>query len=80
MGTASRKNIRSCFTVGGRDGEQRPDCVASSKKAINEGAALPLEAALAVEREAYLQTLQTEDRLEGLASFKEKRPPVYKGK
>ncbi|MDO7282754.1 enoyl-CoA hydratase-related protein [Shouchella clausii] len=57
-----------------------PIALQAAKKAINEGAALPLEAALAVEREAYLQTLQTEDRLEGLASFKEKRPPVYKGK
>jgi methylglutaconyl-CoA hydratase len=35
--------------------------------------------ALEVERECYARTLPTKDRLEGLAAFREGRPPDYKG-
>jgi methylglutaconyl-CoA hydratase len=35
---------------------------------------------LFVEELCYAQVIPTQDRLEGLAAFKEKRKPVYKGK
>jgi enoyl-CoA hydratase/carnithine racemase len=39
-----------------------------------------LTASLAVEREAYTQIYMTDDLAEGARAFKEKRPPVYKGR
>jgi methylglutaconyl-CoA hydratase len=57
-----------------------PLALTAAKRAIDEGAALPLHEALAVERARYEEVLVTEDRNEGLAAFAEKRPPVYKGR
>ena len=39
-----------------------------------------LATGLALESNAYWVTIPTEDRLEGLAAFREKRKPVYKGR
>ncbi len=60
--------------------ENAPIAVALAKHAIDEGAHLELDAALAFEQEQYKVTLDTEDRWEGLAAFVEKRAPVYKGR
>ena len=57
-----------------------PIAVAAAKHAIDEGYSLPLDDALALEHRQYEQTLRTEDRLEGLAAFAEKRPPLFKGR
>lgn len=56
---------------------QGPLAVRAAKRAINGG--LALEAGLALEWEQYQSIIPTEDRLEGLRAFAEKRPPVYKG-
>lgn len=60
--------------------ENAPIAVALAKHAIDEGAHLDLDAALALEQEKYSHTIATEDRLEGLKAFAEKRPPVYRGR
>ena len=39
-----------------------------------------LHTGLAIESNAYQVCIPTEDRLEGLAAFREKRKPVYKGR
>jgi enoyl-CoA hydratase/carnithine racemase len=54
--------------------------VSTAKHAIDEGVALELDAALALELQKYETVLATEDRLEGLRAFAEKRPPVFKGR
>ena len=41
---------------------------------------MPMEEALIHERACYDRTLGTEDRLEALAAFAEKRPPVFQGR
>lgn len=51
-----------------------------AKQAINEGMEVEMAAALALEEECYEQLLHTQDRLEGLAAFAEKRKPIYSGK
>ncbi len=56
-----------------------PIAVGLAKHAIDEGMAFDLDAALALEHRKYQHTLGTEDRLEGLRAFAEKRPPVYRG-
>jgi enoyl-CoA hydratase/carnithine racemase len=60
--------------------ENAPIAVSAAKHAVDEGAHLELDAALALEQEKYALTLGTEDRLEGLKAFAEKRPPVYRGR
>jgi enoyl-CoA hydratase/carnithine racemase len=57
-----------------------PLAVAAAKRAIDEGAALPMADALAVEASCYEEILSSDDRNEGLAAFGEKRPPVFKGR
>lgn len=57
-----------------------PLALLQAKRAIDEGCSLPLDAALEVERRCYDATIPTEDRLEALAAFREKRPPVFKGR
>ncbi len=56
-----------------------PLSLMQAKFAIDQGFDRDLEAGLALETKAYLQLLNTKDRLEGLAAFAEKRPPVYRG-
>lgn len=56
-----------------------PVAVAAAKHAIDEGWDLPLDDALACEQRHYAKVIPTQDRLEGLAAFREKRKPVYKG-
>ena len=60
--------------------ENAPIAVSAAKHAIDEGAHLDLDAALLVEQAKYALTLGTEDRLEGLKAFAEKRAPVYRGR
>lgn len=60
--------------------ENAPVAVSTAKHAIDEGVALELDAALALELQKYEAVLQTEDRLEGLRAFAEKRPPVFRGR
>lgn len=60
--------------------ENAPIAVSLAKHAIDEGAHLDLDAALQVEQAKYAQTLTTEDRVEGLKAFAEKRAPVYRGR
>lgn len=56
-----------------------PIALAAAKAAIQEGMELPLDSALELEYQKYQVTIPTQDRLEGLAAFREKRKPVYRG-
>jgi len=56
-----------------------PLSLRQAKQAIDQGYDRDLEAGLALETRAYIQLLNTKDRLEGLKAFAEKRKPDYKG-
>lgn len=60
--------------------EAGPIAVEQAKYAINRGLETDLQTGLAIESNAYWVCIPTEDRLEGLAAFREKRKPVYKGR
>ncbi|WP_430785715.1 enoyl-CoA hydratase [Virgibacillus flavescens] len=56
-----------------------PIALKQAKTAIDKGIQTDLDTGLKIENECYRETIPTADRLEGLAAFKEKRKPVYKG-
>jgi enoyl-CoA hydratase/carnithine racemase len=60
--------------------ETGPIAIEQAKYAINHGVETDIATGLAIESNAYWVCIPTEDRLEGLAAFKEKRKPLYKGK
>ncbi|KAE8233618.1 hypothetical protein CF326_g1347 [Tilletia indica] len=57
-----------------------PLALRAAKLAIDKGSQMDIEAGLDFERECYEQLFGTEDRLEGLRAFKEKRKPKYIGR
>lgn len=57
-----------------------PLALIQAKTAINNGLEVDLNTGLKIEELAYNELLPTEDRLEGLRAFAEKRAPQYTGK
>jgi methylglutaconyl-CoA hydratase len=56
-----------------------PVALRMAKQAVNRGAELNLVSGLAFEQACYAQVLSTRDRLEGLAAFRERRKPRFRG-
>lgn len=57
-----------------------PIAVQQAKFAIKRGMQVDLQTGLAIERKAYEVTIPTEDRIEALHAFAEKRPPNFQGR
>ena len=57
-----------------------PIALQQAKFAVKHGMNVDLQTGLAIERKAYEVTIPTEDRIEALAAFSEKRKPEFKGK
>ncbi|MGZ8156541.1 MAG: enoyl-CoA hydratase-related protein [Burkholderiales bacterium] len=57
-----------------------PIGVRQAKKSIQRGMDVDLRTGLAFEIEAYNRTIDTEDRLEGVRAFNEKRKPRFAGR
>lgn len=72
--------IAKAKEIAAKIGEKGPIAIRAAKKAVHFGIDLDLEKGLALEDECYKMVINTEDRLEGLKAFAEKRKPVYKGK
>jgi enoyl-CoA hydratase/carnithine racemase len=71
--------LSDCARLAGEICEAGPLAVEQAKYAINHGCETDLATGLAIESNAYRVIIPTKDRLEGLAAFREKRKPVYKG-
>jgi enoyl-CoA hydratase/carnithine racemase len=56
-----------------------PIALGAALEAIDAAGEMPLDAGLLHERKCYERTLESEDRLEALAAFREKRKPRFKG-
>ncbi len=74
------KLMEVCLELAGQISQAGPIAVAQAKLAINKGQDVELHTGLAIEASAYEVCITTEDRIEGLKAFKEKRQPVYKGR
>ena len=72
--------IEECQKMAAMICETGPIAIEQAKYAINYGLETDLQTGLAIESNAYWVTIPTEDRLEALAAFGEKRKPVFKGK
>jgi enoyl-CoA hydratase/carnithine racemase len=57
-----------------------PVSVRQAKRSIHHGLNADLRTGLAFEIESYNRTVVTEDRLEGVRAFGEKRKPQFKGR
>jgi enoyl-CoA hydratase len=75
-GQAREKAAQIAATIA-RNG---PIAIRQAKKAIAYGAETDLDTAMILAIEAYNATVVTEDRVEGVRAFNEKRKPVFKGK
>lgn len=74
------KLMDECMEMASMICETGPIAIQQAKYAINYGLEVDIHTGLAIESNAYWITIPTEDRLEGLRAFKEKRKPVYKGR
>ena len=72
--------MAECLKMAAMICETGPIAIEQAKYAINYGLETDLHTGLGIESNAYWTVIPTEDRLEGLAAFKEKRKPIYKGK
>ncbi len=72
--------LEECFEMAAAICDAGPIAIRQAKSAINNGLQADLHTGLEIESSAYWMTIPTEDRLEGLAAFREKRKPIYKGR
>jgi enoyl-CoA hydratase/carnithine racemase len=84
MGLANRISaagdvVSAALALAGEIADNAPIGISAAKASIEESWDLSLDAALEAERRHYEKVLLSEDRLEGLKAFSEKRPPRWKG-
>lgn len=72
--------LEECYKMAAMICETGPIAIEQAKYAINHGYETDINTGLAIESNAYWVCIPTEDRLEGLAAFEEKRKPMFKGK
>lgn len=78
--TSPETLLAECLKMADMIAETGPIAVEMAKYAIDKGIETDLATGLAIESNAYRVTIPTEDRVEGLTAFREKRKPQYKGK
>jgi enoyl-CoA hydratase len=74
-GRARAKALEIAATIA----DNGPVAVRQAKKAVNRGGETDLETGMILAIEAYNNTVTTDDRLEGVRAFNEKRKPRFTG-
>lgn len=69
-----------CEDLAERIKKNAPIAVRQAKYAINQGLQTDILTGVQIENRAYDVTIDTEDRIEALEAFAERRDPVFKGK
>lgn len=77
---ADSEVLTRALEIAARIAAQAPLAVAAIKDAVLRGADLPLEAGLRLEGESFQGLFATEDRVEGMRAFLDKRKPEFKGR
>jgi enoyl-CoA hydratase len=72
--------VKEAVTTAAAIAANAPLSIRQAKKAIHHGLDMDLKSALLFEIEAYNRLIGTEDRLEGVRAYNEKRKPVFKGR
>lgn len=72
--------VEASISFAGEMLKNGPIALKQAKYAICNGMNVDLGTGLKIESKAYELTIPTEDRLEALAAFSEKRKPVFKGR
>ena len=72
--------MKACIEFADEMLKNGPVALKQAKFAINQGMNADLQTGLAIEAKAYELTIPTDDRLEALKAFSEKRVPVFQGK
>lgn len=75
----SGKTLESALELAREILPNGPIALRAAKEAIDRGLDLDRDGGLGIEEACYAKVIPTEDRLEGLAAFKEKRRPIYRG-
>ena len=76
----SNELLQQATKLGEAIAANAPIAVRQAKLALNKGLEVEQGVAMSLETAVYDICIPTQDRLEGLAAFKEKRKPVYQGK
>jgi enoyl-CoA hydratase/carnithine racemase len=72
--------VKAALEMAGRVRTLSPGAVSSCKRLIHSAReGIPRHAALALERERFLDLFDQDDQIEGVTAFLEKRPAVWKG-
>jgi enoyl-CoA hydratase len=66
----------AALTLAGEIARQAPIAVRNTKRALADGAAVDLDAAIAIEVDAFASCFETADQREGMGAFVEKRRPA----
>ncbi len=72
--------IAACLQVAEAAEKNAPVAVTQAKRAINMGASLAMADALELEKQCCVAAFATEDRLEGMTAFLEKRKAAFRGR
>lgn len=78
--SAPGQSVQAALALAAEIAANSPVAVGAAKAAIGEAWDLPIDDALATERAQYEKPLLSEDRLEGLTAFAEKRAPRWQGR
>lgn len=80
VGADASDTLEQAVALAGRLARRAPVALRLIKRAVNDGVDGDLERGLAIEREAVVEALQTEDSREGVTAFLEKRSPQFRGR